>query len=66
MPSSAVKALMEHLRNLETRLKDQEAELRDQTNLLTTIATDNVWIKRILAGAAALGFIGKALDLIIK
>ena len=66
MPTSMVKALLERIKALEGHINDQDKTLDTQTKLLTEIATDNVWIKRIIVGAAGLGFLEKALGWWLK
>ena len=45
------------------KLIDQVNKLE---NLVTEIKTDLVWIKRLLIGAASLGFLAKLIGLLVK
>jgi hypothetical protein len=52
MPSDTVRELLKQVKSLELKLTEQ--------------STDIVWIKRIIVGAAGLGFVEKLLGWLVK
>lgn len=66
MPNSAIKALMDHIRALEARIKAQDEVLSKHSQSFAKVETNIAWMMKIIAGAAGLGFIEKLLGWIIK
>lgn len=59
MPNKSVDKLMEEMKGLRKEVSDLKSDLR-------VTGVEFVWIKRIILGAASLGFIEKGVEWWIK